>query len=170
MGDMGSAVPEWMAKIKAEDDAARERVDADAKDRALLDALMRTGDPQNMWERLQTKAEQIGRLCDKTIGIRVSVSDVSGHVESALRIVASVPGIGRIGELRSVYTDVFFTPGEKRIRCLNQLEEDFTYFRFCTFNNTLTLSLGSQAITPEQAASNIIEHLISVLRSHPRQI
>lgn len=38
-------VPGWMAKIKAQDDAARDRADADARDQALLNALMRTADP-----------------------------------------------------------------------------------------------------------------------------
>jgi hypothetical protein len=165
MGVRTSDIPTWMAKIKAEQDAMRDRGEIEAKDRALLEALMRTEEPKGIWERLKAKLENIGSLSDKTIGIRISVSDVSSTVESMLRVEASLPGITRIGECRSAYTDVFFTPEEFRIRCLDQFEEELRYFSFCTFRNSLTLSSGSQAITPEQAASNIIEHLVSVLRS-----
>jgi len=160
-----SDMPAWMAKIKAEQDAERERADVEAKDRALLEALMRTEEPRNIWKRLKNELESIAKLSGKTIGINVSVGDISSNVESAIRVTANVPGITRIGELRSVYSDVFFTPEEYRIRCLNQFEEDFSFFNFCTFRNSLTLCSGGKAITPEEVANEITEHLISILRS-----
>jgi hypothetical protein len=165
MGIADSGIPDWMGRIKAEQDAARDRADADARDRTLLEALMRTEEPRNIWKRLENELERIAGLSGKTIGIGVSVHDVSSSVESILRVSARLPGVGRIGELRSIYSDVFFTPGECRIRCLNQLEHDFSFFDFRAFKNSLTLCAGTKPVTPEEVASDIIEQLVSILRS-----
>ena len=165
MATANSEMPDWMARIKAEQDAARERADAEAKDIALLEALMRTEEPKNIWKRLKNELESIAKLSGKAIGVNISVADISSSLESGLQVSASLPGVGRIGVLRSAYTNVFLTYGEFRIRCLNQFEDVLSYFNFCTFRNALTLCSGSKAITPEEVANEITEHLVSMLRS-----
>lgn len=168
MGAKNAEIPDWMMKIRAEQDAARNLVETEDRQTALFKALMRTNEPGELWERVKAALEHVATLADKEIGFHVSVTDASSPMESALRVKASTFGVGRIGELRSVYTDVFFSPGEYRIRCLNEFEEGCTYFRFCTISNSLALCSKDREIKPEEAASEIIEHLVSILRADNR--
>jgi hypothetical protein len=166
---LGGSVRAWMAKIRAEQDSVRDRAvaEAEAERRASLDALMRTEEPRNIWNRLENELRSLARLEVTKFGVSVSVADISSPTESALRVTATLPGVPRPGELWSLYCDVAYAPGERGIRYSGQFDDRRYFFDFCTFNKSLSLC-SDGPITPEEAASELLDYLVSDL--HARRL
>jgi hypothetical protein len=159
-------VPAWMAQMKAERDAERQRAQSETQATDLLSVLMQTDQPCALWNRLANELRRLAGLSLKHTGFNVSVGEPASS-SSELRVTATRPGLPVAFSDRphSAYINVFYAPEERRIRCHPQFSDDAFYFEFCPFRDSLTLCCHGQATGPEDAASAIVENLVRTLRS-----
>ncbi len=107
----------------------------------------------------------VGELC-KSIGLEVFIDDISDK-EKALQVRVASTGILQIGELRSLYVNVFYSPDQFQIRCYPQVGDAFHFdFRLC--NSALSVCYRGEAATPEETANKIIKPLAQAVRDRRR--
>jgi hypothetical protein len=164
-------MPEWIRKIKEEQDTESKRMQEALKASALLSALIKS-EGSEMWRQLVKELSLTVQFC-KDIGVEVIISDISrgkdAHADSdtsaeagSYRITVSSVGLPSLYEIKSLYVDVGYAPEEGGIKCYPIVGESFE-FRFCLHQNRLALCRKGKTVTPEAAANQIVEPLANLI-------
>jgi len=157
-----AALPDWMQKIKNDEDAELQRQQERTRATALMDALMNT-EAKSMWRNV---IRAVGDLAEhsKEVGVIVQPSEINNSPEPLLRVIATGSGRSSLWQLHTHHTDLIFAPRQYVIKRVDMLSDKIYHYQFCLSGESLALCSGGRYITPEGIADEVVRFLIETLR------
>jgi hypothetical protein len=156
--------PDWIKKIKAEDEQQKARAEADGQ-RQLVAALSIRADGLEFWRRL-VRELVINAESLSEIGLYGKVSPVpsgSPDFEQCYRVEV----VQRAPFPRPTYTDLFYSNGSGIVRCHTQEGEAFQ-LHFCVRPEG-GIGVWSddfmKAVSDEQTAEFLIKRMVNLIRA-----
>jgi hypothetical protein len=151
-----SPVPEWIKRIKREQDEQKAAAKQSPQQTALAAKTIQAGGPVFWTQLLQELQITVDSL--PLIGIRAHLSDLRSNLELSCRIEMSresnFPG--------HTYVNLFYAPGGSVIRC-HPLDAPAFILEFGVHIGQLMLYDGSVHLSAPEAAKHLTESMVEKL-------